>query len=307
MAARLVWLGVVLAVLNGLSVQAQELLAPPAAKPMPGGSSPGIEAVADLIRAAEHLEAANAIEVARAVRQQAKLLVKRESERLAEAQARLQQLAASIPAPQFRIEAVICEVFGTTKDDLHCAIQTVAGHESVSREQEGCVWTVGCNCSSELMQRLSGEDKKRVKILSHRHILAFDDQAAAIETAPTVPIVGGISLVNGQAEPVMTNVSVGLESSITPRLIDPATLRLGVSLEQTALKSEEVPVFTDSATGVTFLSPIKEVASAWTTAELKPGGTLVAAVPAISSEKLQGAESPPLLVLIATPTLVGRE
>lgn len=194
MTTRFAWLGALaLAILNALTAEAQQPLPQPSSVPMPPGSHAGIEAVGDLVSAADHLEAAGATELAAQVRQQARLLVKQESDRLAHEKMRLLELSASLPTLQFHIPAVISEVSDTTIEELHCAIESVAGDAPVWREQDACVWTVGSNCSIELIRQLAGDDESRVQILSRPQILVLDGQHAEMRIYQKVPIVQGVT------------------------------------------------------------------------------------------------------------------
>ena len=179
-------------------------------------------------------------------------------------------------------------------------ITSVAGEAPVRREQDGLTWTVGCDCSGELLRLLSGDDAARVNILSRPQILALDGQSAAIQIGHLVPFVQGVTLVDGRATPNVQTEQFGIEVSLTPQLLDVDSARYEICLERTT-QAGETAIFPDPAAGASYLVPVKHTTAMRATVELQSGGTLILALPPQDGETSQDNDSPPLLLFIGTP------
>jgi hypothetical protein len=285
---------------------------------MPPGSHSGIAAVADLVRASHHLEAAGAPELAAQVRQQARLVLEREAQRLAQEQALLQELAQSLPQTQYMIQAVIAKAC-VTSNELEDAVQRTAGDAVVRHEQGDPVWVLDSDRADDLLQMLGDDDDVQLQILSRPQIVTMDGRpasfivgnpialvadvdepaAASPPLAPQQPI-NGLTVGERRSDPEFTGVSV----TVTPTSAGENKMRIEAVLENSTIQAT-VPI-TDAQTGSTYQSPVQDITRGQSIVEVQPGGTFVMAIPCQAPDCAAAESGTSQLLLIVTTRLVTR-
>lgn len=320
MTTRLTWLGALaLAVLNVLTAQAQQPLPHPVPAPVPTGSHSGIEAVGDLVRAADHLEAAGAAELAAQVRQQARLVLEREAQRLAHEQAMLQQLAQSLPETLYMIQALIAKAC-VTPDQLDETVHEVAGEDVLHHEQGEVVWTLSSNHSANLLRALSANDELKLEILSRPQIVTTDGRSASVMVGNPIALVAGVEEPTRAAppplvlDPSINGLTVGeqfpetpfagISLILTPTSVGENRIRIEAILED-SIVSSTVPT-TDFQTGDTSPSPVIDITRAQSVVEVQRGGMFIMAIPSQVTSNCTAESGTSQLLLIVTPQLMPR-
>jgi hypothetical protein len=306
MTTRLTWLGTLaLAILNVLTAQAQQPVPHPVPAPMAPASHSGIEAAADLVRAAHHLEAAGAGELAAQVRQKARQILDREATRLAHEQAALEQLSRSLPETHYMIQAMLAQV-RATPDQFKQIVQEVAGDDAVGREPGRSALTLSSDCCSDLLRALGGDDESQVQILSRPQVVTTEGRPASIMVGNPIALIAGVEMQNGTVTPLLETDHAGVSVTFTATSAGQDEIHLDGVLTNTSFLGSEVPVFSDPLTGETWQSPVKDMMTAISSANVRAGETLVIAVEAPrSANSSDDADEASMLILFATPQVVG--
>lgn len=323
MATRFTWLGTLaLAVLNVLTAQAQQPLPQPAPGPAPPGSHSGIEAAADLIRAAHHLEALGSPELAAQVRQHARVVLERESQRLAHEQAMLQQLAQhlDLAQTQYMVQAIIARA-SVTQEELEEIVQDVAGEAAMQHDEGVSVLTLDRNCCVDVLRALNGQDESRVEILSRPQIVTLEGQPASVIVGSEIALVAGVDERGPAVRPLpVVGVQpidglmiidedhphaqfIGVSTILTPSAAGENRIHVEVVLENSTVHNGE-PII-DAQTGQTHQAPVKDTMRAQSIVEVPSGGMFIMAIPTGSADECAFAEhAPPLLLLFAAPRMM---
>lgn len=140
----------------------------------------------------------------------------------------------------------------------------------------GLVLSASSESISVLLRALAAH--RQVQILSNPQILALDNQLAEIQQGQLVPVVNGITVNQntGAANPNVQQQPAGIILTVTPRISPEGQIVMEVIAEKSVFDlANGVPLFTDVTTGNTILSPVKDIATAITSAKVQDGQTVV--------------------------------
>jgi type II secretion system protein D len=140
----------------------------------------------------------------------------------------------------------------------------------------GLVLSASSESVSVLLRALAAH--RHVQILSNPQVLALDNQLAEIQQGQLVPVVNGITVNNttGAANPNVEQQPSGIILTVTPRISPEGQIVMEVIAEKSVFDLENgVPLFTDVNSGNTIISPVKDIATAITSAKVQDGQTVV--------------------------------
>jgi len=138
----------------------------------------------------------------------------------------------------------------------------------------GLVLSASSESVSALLRAVSQTEK--VHVLSRPQIRTVDNQVATIQVGKQVPIVNGFfANATGSLSPIVTQQPAGIILTVQPRIDKDGMIVMHAYAEKSAFESGGVVLVTDSTTGRTITSPIKDITRAETTVSLASGNTVV--------------------------------
>jgi type II secretion system protein D len=141
----------------------------------------------------------------------------------------------------------------------------------------GLVLAASSESVSALLRALSY--KETIHILSRPQIRTVDNLPATIQVGQRVPIVTGANANGvGSLSPIINYDSAGIILTVQPRIDTDGMIVLHAYAEKSSYNltsGQGVTLVTDSATGRTITSPIKNITRAETTVSLATGNTVV--------------------------------
>ncbi len=138
----------------------------------------------------------------------------------------------------------------------------------------GLVLSASSESVSFLMRALAAN--RQVRVLSRPQIRTLDNQLAQIQQGQNVPIVTGVTQTNNVTSPTISRDEAGVILTVIPRISPDSNIVMELVAEKSQYNlNNGVPVFTDTATGNTVTSPVKDISTARTTVSIPNGQTIV--------------------------------
>ncbi len=138
----------------------------------------------------------------------------------------------------------------------------------------GLVLSASSESVSFLMRALAAN--RQVRVLSRPQIRTLDNQLAQIQQGQNVPIVTGVTQTNATTGPQVTRDDSGVILTVIPRISPDSNIVMELVAEKSQYNlTSGVPIFTDTATGNTITSPVKDISTARTTVSIPNGQTIV--------------------------------
>ncbi len=138
----------------------------------------------------------------------------------------------------------------------------------------GLVLSASSESVSFLMRALAAN--RQVRVLSRPQIRTLDNQLAQIQQGQNVPIVTGVTQTNATTGPQVTRDDAGVILTVIPRISPDSNIVMELVAEKSQYNlTNGVPIFTDTATGNTITSPVKDISTARTTVSVPNGQTIV--------------------------------
>jgi hypothetical protein len=264
----------------------------------------------ELLEAARHLDAADAVDLAHQARVQATRLLMEESARLEQDQKRLESLSVGLEPVPITIQAMIVETRQLPQRELIRIIEQSGGTPLNSLSFKSPTASIAAilgpsSDGSDVLRALSSADRG-LQILSRPQVQALEGNLAEIQIGETRQIIEGVHL-NDQNTPVpdYANADVGIRMSIAPLIVSDNGIQLDLCVQQSQFLEHEIPIFTDPTSGKTISSPVKDLLNAETTARVPDGRVLILALDRQSSAGNAASDDTgtrPMLLLILRPT-----
>ncbi len=277
--------------------QAQPAPLPEATPPAPTAAP--FERVRELIIASQHLETGGAFDLAQQARSQAQGLLAEQSARLDRERRQLEELADLLNERQIIIQAIVLEAKGISWSDLMQQVHR-AGGERIETIDEGVATFDRPDAAGDFVRALHAEQVNLV-VLSRPQVVTVDGRQAEIQIGQAVPVIDGVTIdKSGASTPRIADAFVGITIAMTPHFAGDEGIRMEFAIEQSRLEEKGVPIFTDSATGASYTSPIRDVLTAQTRCLIPHDHTWLFAVNTLSAEPTddEDAKSDFLLVLL---------
>jgi type II secretion system protein D len=138
----------------------------------------------------------------------------------------------------------------------------------------GLVLAASSESVSFLLRALSY--KESLHILSRPMIRTVDNQPASVQVGKNVPIIYGFTTTaSGSLAPIVRYDGAGIILQVTPRITPEGMIVMQTQVEKSQYESGGVVLVTDSTTGRTISSPVKDVTRAEATVSLASGETVV--------------------------------
>jgi hypothetical protein len=234
--------------------------------------SSSIAKIRNLIEAAQHLEAAGAVDLARQARQQVKPLVEAEQARLDREQKELTALCGELATRQIMIQALIVEVPGLTTENLTQLVSRLEGSTTFSKSNVSAMLPDG---QTSAFVRALHHEHPATSILSRPQILANDGQVAEISIGSTASRPEGVKIEHDKVVPVMADVELGILVSIVPKIVSDQQTLLEVTFDHKAFDGTKVPILADANSGQVIESPICSSRRLQATVKAESGKTVV--------------------------------
>lgn len=295
--------------------------ASPADPPEPAGrgnearenSGAKLEQITRLIQAADHLDAAGATELAWQTRQRATALIEEERGRLADEQAKLQDLTRALTQTQIAIQVLIAESTRLRPDGLARQLHQLGGVE-IDAEPPGrndAVFAAHLSSSDAPVDVLLGSLSSlgaEVEVFSRPQILTLDGSPAEVQIGQVVPVVNGVTVSRyGVPRPEVVADHAGIRLSVTPSVVSGGQVRLDLRVEHSAFSEDGVPLFVHPTTGETVTAPVKSVTSAQAAFTVPEERVLFLAVPTTARDaagKPGEQKTRPMLLLMLEPRVL---
>jgi type II secretion system protein D len=138
----------------------------------------------------------------------------------------------------------------------------------------GLVLAASSESVSFLLRALSY--KESLHILSRPMIRTVDNQLASVQVGKNVPIIYGFTTTAaGSLAPIVRYDGAGIILQVTPRITPEGMIVMQTQVEKSQYETGGVVLVTDSTTGRTISSPVKDVTRAEATVSLASGETVV--------------------------------
>ncbi len=138
----------------------------------------------------------------------------------------------------------------------------------------GLVLAASSESVSFLLRALSYKDT--LHVLSRPMIRTVDNQEATVQVGKNVPIIYGFTTTAvGSLAPIVRYDGAGIILDVKPRITPEGMIVMAASIEKSEYESGGVVLVTDSTTGRTITSPVKDVTRAVATVSLASGETVV--------------------------------
>ncbi len=140
----------------------------------------------------------------------------------------------------------------------------------------GLVLSASSESVSFLMRALAAN--RQVRVLSRPEIRTLDNQLAQIQQGQEVPVVEGVTQTQTSTGPRVVRSTAGVILTVIPRISPDNQIVMELIAEKSQYNlNNGVPIFTDTATGNTITSPVKDISVARTTVSVPNGQTIVLA------------------------------
>ena len=253
---------------------------PPAADADESGHAPAseLDRIQELLEAAKHLDAADAVELARQARAQATRLLLEESARLAQEQQRLERLSVGLEPRPIQIQVMMAESPVTETGRLARVIRQAGGDiiESDESQSSGvaCAAILGPSSDVTNLMLQFATDGTELNVLSRPQILALDGSPAEIEVGQEVPVVSdqGTEIVASARE------SAGIRVSLTPTLAAEGRIQLDVSVQRTDFAQAPNANSAVSQSPAAASAAIRTIINAKSSVKVPDGRTLILAL-----------------------------
>jgi hypothetical protein len=310
------WIAVLAWVITGPAerVVLAESPLPPEADAGESVSAPAskLDQVQQLLEAAKHLDAADDVELARQVRRKAGQLLLEESDRLTQEQRRHDSLSLALDPHPIIVQALIAETQDLPRDALVRVIQQAGGRpvssESFDSNAGDIAAILGPSTTGNDLLRALQKVVDGLAVVSRPQVMTLDGTPAEIQIGETRRIIQGVKVSDqGVSVPEYADEEAGIRMSIIPTITSENQIQLELAAEKSEFMEQEVPIFTDPASGKTITTPIKSIKTMQTSVKVPDGRVLLLSVdlePNAANAQRGEHETRPTLLLLLEPRQV---